>query len=387
MKLKIKKINISLIGLFSIMILSSFIFNNSQVSAQFPTPTPTATAVPLDDSPRVYLWEAYGFTDIGGINKNDYFIIARYELAYDDTPDSGWCQLLYMKDNSGCDLTPPNPEFSFSLLSGRVYAEYLDNSSTIHIQNAKIPRIGHGLIGLYAEAPAGTSFGFNSSLIPGKACLRFNTDYFYDSANDLTEYPTNCRTVQNIAGGSAELATFISGGDGILYNLEDAMSLPRNTLIDSRGKVTPTGVIYLEESLQGIGIIAQNSAGDPVFQLGTSSPNSGFTSTGVQSNFADKVADEAAASGITEHLRIISAEYLGFDSGGFTATIILLILGLFAAGAVFMATRNGFLSFAALSMMMLPGIFIGGVSVAFLFTAISLALVFGSWYWIRRSPE
>ena len=92
-------------------------------------------------------------------------------------------------------------------------------------------------------------------------------------------------------------------------------------------------------------------------------------------------------AGTTENLEIISGEYLGFDSAGFTATIIFTILGLFAGLAVFLSTGNPFFSLMIAIVMLMPGIFIGGVSVGFLFSFISVGTVLGSWYWIKRSPE
>ena len=54
---------------------------------------------------------------------------------------------------------------------------------------------------------------------------------------------------------------------------------------------------------------------------------------------------------------------------------------------IIIATGNPVFALMGTMMMMLPGIFIGGISIGFLFTVISLGTVFGSWYWIRRSPE
>ena len=172
-----------------------------------------------------------------------------------------------------------------------------------------------------------------------------------------------------------------------MYNLESALKLPINTLVNNQGKVTPTGVTFLQESLQGIGRIAQDSNGNSVFELGTSFPNDGFTPSGVSSNFQEKLDIDAANSGITEDMRNISSEYLGFDSAGWGGAFIFIVIGLLAAAASFMATQNSFFSFSAFAIMLLPAMFVGGLSIPLLFTSISLTILIGSWYWIRRSAE
>ncbi len=397
--------HLSILILIVIFSISISLNPTNEIIAQTPTPTPTATPIPADDVPQMYIFEAYGFNNIATEYTNDFFVLIRYQLDYTTVADSGWCKQIYLVDPAGCELSPPNPDFSFSLLSGRAYAEVTECTSPdpqvpsctgtgqTHIQNSKIPRIGHGLMGLYAEAPAGSSwsdgFGFYTPKLPAKVCLKYNTDYFYPSANILNENLeyNQCRTIQNISGGATQLSRFVSGGDGILYNLENDMGLPVNTFVNNRGKVTPTGVVFLQEALQGIGRIAQDTNGDTIFELGTGFPNENYTPSGTSSNFQEKIELEASTSGITEDMRIIASEYLGFDSAGWAASLIFIVVGLIASVAAFMATRNAFFTFAAFGMMLLPAMFVGGLSIPLLFTGISLSILIGSWYWIRRSAE
>ena len=359
-------------------------YNPPKLLASTPTPTPTPTPVPVASLPPLSVKSALGFNNIASSTADDFFVLVRYELDIGTSPNQFWCNSPeYLIDDSGCELDPPNPEFAFSLKEGYVYAEYIDSAGTMHIQNAKIPRVSNGLLGIYGESPAGSSFGFNNSLIPGKICLRYNTNYFDPGGNGNW----NCAQVFNISGGAQALASEISGGSGILYDLENDIGLPLNSLISSQGLVTPLGARYLEEALQGIGRIAVDSNGNSVFELGTTSPLSDYTPVGIDNGFNDKISATATASGSTENLEIISGEYLGVDSSGMTGTLIFSILAIMVGVAILMVTGSPFFALLSSSTMMLPGLFIGGVSVGFLFTLISLGTVLGSWYWIRRSPE
>ena len=50
-------------------------------------------------------------------------------------------------------------------------------------------------------------------------------------------------------------------------------------------------------------------------------------------------------------------------------------------------TKNSLVGIIAFVSPLLAGVFVGAVSIAFLFTGLSILLVLGSWYFIRRSPE
>lgn len=399
--LKKKYIHITTVALLIIFAASNFAITPNNLVASTPTPTPTPTPVPAAGIPQMSIKEALGFANVtnhrSGVQPNDFFILIRYELNIGTAPNTQWCKSPeYLENDSGCELTNPNPEFPFSLKEGRVYVEYQEcngspasctGTGIMHLQNAKIPRIGKGLMGIYGEAPAASTFGFNPSLVPGKVCLKYNSDYFDPAANGSWL----CQQVQNMNSlttpGGNVLAAEISGSSGILYNLETDLGLPENTLVTTQGLVSTVGEVFLQEALPGIKRVAVDVFGESVFEIGFERPNSSTGAVGVDSGLQNKIVANATAKGTTNDLNIISAQYLGFDSGGYAATIIFIILGLFAGGAVFIATQNAFFSFSALVMMILPGLYIQGVSVAFLFTAISIGIVFGSWYWIRRSPE
>ena len=379
--LKKKYIHITTVALLIIFAASNFAITPNTLVASTPTPTPTPTPVPAAGIPQMSIKEALGFANVtnhrSGVQPNDFFILIRYELNIGTAPNTQWCKSPeYLENDSGCELTNPNPEFPFSLKEGRVYVEYQEcngspasctGTGIMHLQNAKIPRIGKGLMGIYGEAPA--------------------ADYFDPAANGSWL----CQQVQNMNSlttpGGNVLAAEISGSSGILYNLETDLGLPENTLVTTQGLVSTVGEVFLQEALPGIKRVAVDVFGESVFEIGFERPNSSTGAVGVDSGLQNKIVANATAKGTTNDLNIISAQYLGFDSGGYAATIIFIILGLFAGGAVFIATQNAFFSFSALVMMILPGLYIQGVSVAFLFTAISIGIVFGSWYWIRRSPE
>ena len=143
----------------------------------------------------------------------------------------------------------------------------------------------------------------------------------------------------------------------------------------------------MEEALQGIVDVAVDSSGNTVFQLGSTLVNKGYTPSGSNIPLQESLNATATASGVTNNLKNVSSEYLGFDSPMFFGGLLFIILSLFVASIVIATTKNVILAVLSASMMMLPGIFIGAVSIAFIFTALSLFIVIGSWYWLRRSPE
>ena len=139
-----------------------------------------------------------------------------------------------MLNDSGCNLDVQNPDFPFSLKNNRVLVKYFDNTmcggatcpnfpniTEQHMTNLKIPRIGKGLMGLYQQSPASTTYGFNEPLLPGNVCFEYNV-LFFDSAGNSND---NCKRVVNDSNGRVGIADLISGGEGILYNLEsDSLS-------------------------------------------------------------------------------------------------------------------------------------------------------------------
>ena len=383
--------------LLPILVLTS----NNVVFAQMP-PTPTPTPVPSNEVPPLTIKEAYGFKNIASPVSNDFFVLLRYELYVGDEPYEYWCEQdangisKYLLNDSGCNLDVPNPDFPFSLKNNRVLVKYFDNTmcggascpnfpniTEQHMTNLKIPRIGKGLMGLYQQSPASTTYGFNEPLLPGNVCFEYNV-LFFDSAGNSND---NCKRVVNDSNGRVGIADLISGGEGILYNLESDLGLPENTLVSSEGLVTPAGQIYLEEAMAGIVNVAINSEGETVFQLGANRPNNDFNPVGSRINLQENIYATATASGTTENLNVISSQYLGFEEGKYFAAIVFIILGLFVATALTFATNNFFFGTMGGISIILPGIFIGAISIGFLFTAIALFIIFGSWFWIRRSPE
>ena len=394
---------IILLGLVLVVLFGFFrtIPSGSVLYAQMP-PTPTPTPIPSVEVPPIALKEAYAFTNIRNPSSNDFFVLVRYELEIGDEPHEYWCERnaddisKYLLNDSGGELEVPNPDFPFSLKADRLSMLYLDSvqcggstcpsfpdQTSQHITNLKIPRIGKGLMGLYASSPAGTTYGFVHSLTPGYVCLEYNSQYFNEDANGNQ----NCQQVVRLTGGTVGLANLISGGEGIMYNLESDLGLPENTLVSAQGLVTPAGQMFLEEAMTGIVNIAKNGDGDTVFQLGTVRPNADFQPVGSRSALQTKINATATASGVSDNLDIISSQYLGFEDGKFFGAILFIMLGLFSMVAISYATQNSLLGVMAGISMTLPGLFIGAISIGFLFTIIALFLIFGSWFWIRRSPE
>lgn len=366
-----------LIGVFFLSVASF-----SPIEAQQPTPTPTPTPIPQPSLPPLKIYEAYGYTAIASPSTADYLVLIRYELPIGESPLTQWCKPEFLENSTGCDATIPNPDYPYSLRDGLISAIYYDVNDTLHVVQPKIPRIGNGLIGIYADAPAGTDYGFNSNLMPAKVCLVLSDSYFipYPNSNNY-----NCVNVQNEANGTVSLANQISSDTGILYDLETEIGLPLHTLVSANGKVTPSGQVYLEEALSGIVTVARNGNNETVFQLGVNRPNQDFDPAGYNVPLQASIDQELNSSNIQNNLNIVSGQYLGFDNGNITAGLIFMILALIIAVVTMATTNNGTISLIMFAVTMLPSVFVGGLSIAFVFTFLSIFIVLGSWFWIRKA--
>ena len=376
-----------------------FTINQDITMAQAPTPTATPVPISQNNMPIAIMHEAIGFTDINV--PGDAFVLMRYQLqtSLAGASNTQWCTEVFLENDTGCELTPPNPEYPFSLREGNISAILWDGTTLdadgmpSPLQDVtRLPRIHHGLTGIYLD----TGHGLN--LASTRACFLY-------SARFETTYPTTTNRYgdwlcnQSNTGGFIDLAPGtgttpggivfgdeISGGDGIVYNLNNALNLPENTLVSSAGLITPGGQTYLEEALKGSLEVARNSDGITVFQLGLDQLNRNFTPKGSNVALQTRINATATASGVTENLDIIADQYMGMD-GMFFGGLVFLFLGLIAGGVVIAVTNNAVFGFIAALMLMLPGMFIGAFSVALVMVFTSIFIVFGSWYWIRRSPE
>ena len=83
--------------------------------AQAPTPTAVPAPIAAENIPVAEMKEAIGFSNID--NPGDVFVIMRYHLQVSlaNTPDTQWCTEVFLENDTGCDLTPSNPEYPFSL--------------------------------------------------------------------------------------------------------------------------------------------------------------------------------------------------------------------------------------------------------------------------------
>ena len=368
-----------------LLLIGVFCFLNNSVStieAQQPTPTPTPTAIPPQNLPPLKIYDALGYEGLSSSNNTDFLVLVRYELPIGEIPDTMWCKSEFLENSTGCSDSIPNPNFPFSLRDGYISAIFYDKNDVLHMVQPKVPRIGNGLLGIYADAPASEDFGFNSSLMPAKVCLVLNDSYFdpYPNSNIY-----NCVRVRNENNGTISLANQVSSDSGILYDLETEIGLPLNTLVSANGKVTPSGQVYLEEALSGIVTIARNAQNETVFQLGMNRPNQTFDPSGYNVPLQASIDNEIESSKISNNLDVVTGQYLGFENGSITGGLIFIILALIIAVVTMVTTRSGIMSLLMFAVTMLPSIFIGGLSIAFLFTFLSIFIVIGSWFWIRKA--
>ena len=378
----IKKNLIKILPLYLLGFFFLFLSGGSPLEAQQPTPTPTPTPIPQPYLPPLKIYEAYGYKNLASSSTEDYLVLVRYELPIGTSALSEWCKPEFLENATGCDSSIPNPDYPYSLKDGLISAIFYDKNDVMHVVQPKIPRIGNGLLGIYADAPASTDFGFNSNLLPSKVCLVLSDSYFIPYPNSNIY---NCVIVQNEANGTISLANQVSSDTGILYDLENEIGLPLHTLVSANGKVTPSGQVYLEEALSGIVTIARNSNNETVFQLGVNRPNQNFDPVGYNVPLQASIDQELSNSGVENNLNMVSGQYLGFDNGEITGGMIFLVLAIVVAIVTITTTKNGTMALIMFAVTMLPSIFVGGLSVAFVFTFLSIFIVIGSWFWIRKA--
>jgi len=114
-------------------------------------------------------------------------------------------------------------------------------------------------------------------------------------------------------------------------------------------------------------------------------PNQNFDPSGYNVPLQNSIDNEIESSKISKNLDVVTAQYLGFENGSITGGLIFLILALIIAVVTMVTTKSGIMSLLMFAVTMLPSIFIGGLSIAFLFTFLSIFIVIGSWFWIRKA--
>ena len=168
--------------------------------------------------------------------------------------------------------------------------------------------------------------------------------------------------------------------------MENDLGLPERTFVSKSQLVTPTGQLILVRALPAIVDVAIDTNGDSVFQLGVRRPNSDFLRKSGAVPLQSHVDATATASGVKQNLEAVGDEYLGMD-GLKVGFIFYAFLGLILGSLGALMTKNSMVGIFAFVSPVLAGVFVGAVSLAFLFTGLSILLILGSWYFIRKSPE
>ena len=378
-----------------LLAVSVFVFSSEeQIEAQ---------STPVSGSYDMYLYEVHGYADI--IEQNDYFIMLRYDLPYinsSGTITNTFCNTEFLEYTAGCELTPPKPTFPFSLKSGFVEAKLYSCAGTwtvvstaiincsvqeqLELDQPKLPNIGMGLVGIYGKPDSKNAFGkFGPTDNPNKICV---------SQSSLFVSPLQvCKLVENKGSGWANKAGRTALGEeisslngGIMVLMENDLGLPERTFVSKSQLVTPTGQLILVRALPAIVDVAIDTNGDSVFQLGVRRPNSDFVRKSGAVPLQSHVDATATASGVKQNLEAVGDEYLGMD-GLKVGFIFYAFLGLILGSLGALMTKNSMVGIFAFVSPVLAGVFVGAVSLAFLFTGLSILLILGSWYFIRKSPE
>ena len=352
------------------------------------------------------MFEAWSYADI--IEQNDYFVLVRFEFPYvnalETTVDT-FCTSDFLDDDAGCELSPPKPTFPFSLKSGFMEARissctngswtqagsnYTCTGGTeqIELDQPKFPSVGMGLVGFYGKPDSKNAVGqFGIGDEPNKVCILQSSTLFVSPQ-------TVCKLIEvkgsgwggNYAGRTALGVSISSLNGGLMAIMENDLGLPQNSLVSKSQLITPLGQTFLVQSLPAVVDVAIDTNGESVFQLGVRRPNSDFIRKSGEVPLQAHIYATATASGVKQNLDAVGDEYLGL-SGLQVGFIFYGFLGLVLGGLGAIMTKSSLVGIFAFVSPLLAGVFVGAVSIAFLFTGLSILVVLGSWYFIRKSPE
>lgn len=320
---------------------------------------------------------------------DDTLCVLQYELPQQTTiaptPVSGtpeaWC--AWLLDRDGCETNPVAPSAPTSLLTGVAYVSLCDlaggatdclngGGGDIIFQD-RVPRIWHGLAGVYLNPGAG---------IWGDADIAMCVESGGTAGGAFSPPQSSCTTVVfNSAANtqSAQRDQFGQDVRAMLLNVQNARNLPLNSYV-ANNLISAAGRILAVEAF----LYAPNIAPD-YFQaasaLAVTTPFSGnLTPSALQLRL-----DATATATAWGNFDGLGSEILGI-SGGFMATLVFLGLGFVVGGVMFAFTQQIPLALAGITSMSLVGMFVGGPTFSAIAVTTMCFAFLAFWFILRRVP-
>lgn len=338
--------------------------------------TAKSQAVP---APSVTLHDTLCYRSI--LEADDLFCVGRFELPQQSTTTpttaEAWC--AYLIDNTGCtgeNVAPDDPtSLEPDLVFLRLYTDRGGASETIEAE-APIPRIWHGLAGIYLGA--GYSFSWGASTV--SMCVETDnaSEFSTQSEDCLTPFWTgvaNVQATQRIQLGEDMLA--------FMRKLEIARSVAANSYVLKR-RITTAGAVFAREVYSFMGTIIPDYFQAASVQTVTTPfvPNTtphalqtrlDATATAVQ--WSNRLAN--AGAGIFGLSGGAFATYLFMGAVGIGLTVILFpVVGNFPV-ALTLGMGGG----------VFTGVFVRGPTIDVIAVSLVMLAIPAGWFWLRRAPN
>jgi len=309
------------------------------------------------------------------ITTGDLLCVIRYELPTYETVNppatpEAWCALLVDKD--GCIDDPVSPTAPTTLEPDSAYV-VLRQGSTF-LSQSRVPRIDHGLAGVYISPGHGLTWG-DATI---QFCAESNPTTFSPTSQDC--YLVWWNTA--IATQAAQRAQLGSDLVLMVLDLQTVRGLPVKSYVVN-SKLTTAGQQFATEIFPGLENIIPE-----VYQAAAVNTNPSAFATAGPSNLQNDLDTTSAGTGI-------SAAFTGLGSvfglsGGAIATLIFLVVGVIVFVVIRKNTEGpGSIVLAVVGLMTVAmiGVFVRAPSVSVIAVMGVLFAVVGGIYIMRRLPS
>ncbi len=329
-----------------------------------------AIDAPILSVNEVHAWRNIADSGSGG----DLFILIRFELPLSISgTSSDWCDQL--EDQDGCSDTPPNPTAPSSLPLGTANVAFYTESLATTRARERIPRVGHGLAGIYFPPGHGITWGD----VNASGCVESGFGVFDTDSQSCAAVVWEAGTTRALA--VADLEGPATGLIPVMLALQDAKLQPIGTYVASN-RIVPDGQVFTREALDGLERVAPNAfaaGAESVFREDFVAPSGG-------TDLGDTLATAAADSGLSGHLDTVGAEYFGW-SGTTLGTVVVLMLAV-ALGAVgWQATRKTEATAVGFYIPLVVGSTVGYPPIIYVASSGLILAVIGAMWWARKQPQ
>ena len=381
--------------------------------------------------------EANGFENV--FTYGDVLVIMRYRLPIKDLPllnnpanapvswGSTYCDFL--EDNTNCHIVPPAPTFAQSIAMaggittvgarvsdyGKPSIKYgycrdtrtglswddcwdTTTSDVLFSFNPSIflPRVGYGLVSLYAETQNSVSILFGDqtgigSIITsgGRVCVYPNKDVWASVSSSSGSCQTvNWHSEQNSPSSSSDPLVHDKFREVVLdqvKELENDLNLGNNVITTPNDKITVLGSTYVGE-----GIPRANEVLSPIYEIGTQKAITEAHITSSALPLQNTIDTNYANTELKTTFDTVSQFYMGFQDSNTGLYVIIMLIFIIAIGFAFgyvkgYGSGGGRMVFVIGTTPLFVFLFVGFPSVGFIFTMVAILSVFGTYFIFSRS--